>query len=133
MATLSFTVDRINAAGFEVGQDIDDLDEYEFADVADASTGPIFLIRHVRALSRAFTAYPSVEFSRRDALLRLERELHCQESDYEWITPHGEFPGYIADEVDPDIIARDPDGTPLENMPWSRRLEEPRVRIARPA
>ena len=134
VAMVALTTEMINAAGYEVGRDIDDLDEYCFADIADAKTGPIFLILHDQAISRAFTVYAAVEFSRKDALIRLERELHCHEKDDEWITPYAAFPGYLADEVNPNLIARTRDGTPLDSMPWSRRFEAPLPeRVSRPA
>lgn len=129
VAVVRISPERILEAGYEIGRDQDDLDDLSFADIADATTGPIILQVHDQSPCRFFNVDASTEFSRRDVLLRLEQALNCREEDYEWITPYPVFPGYAAGDRHSALIARDVNGEPFESMPWTRRLEEPRAKL----
>lgn len=132
IAMVRLTAQRIVAAGFELARDIDDLDAFTFTDVADASTGPIYLILHDQARSRSFNVYAATEFSRKDALTRLERAFRCKKVDYEWITPFPSFPGSNPASAEPSLQARTDDGALLDAIPWERRMEGPNIPLAEP-
>ncbi len=123
---------QIGAAGYELARDVDDLDAYTFADIGDVSTGPVYLILHDQAASRSFNVLAATEFSRRDALIRLERAFRCRKVDYEWITPYPIFPGVNPASVEPSLQARTDDGTLLDAIPWERRMEGPNIPLAEP-
>jgi hypothetical protein len=123
VALVRITSEQVAAAGFKLHHDFDDLDGVVFANIVRTGAAPIYLSRHDNDPNPGFTVDASSEFSRAEALLIVERALHCLKDDYEWITPYHRFPGYNPDLVNSSLIAVDRDGTPLDGMPWSRRFE----------